>query len=229
MEYCLEILKRKIDDYLNGIIDKEKLGKWGKEAYYDLLRGGYTKKEKIIIYPFLKTVSQIGLEIDEMSDIYPSTKEEIEVIQSIIMGIKPYNFQIIVTVPKYIYKNYENDLLNIENLKKFERLKKELENYFQNMNINSKLFEYVKEITTAYNSNETILDMLQEQIVRSCNALFDIEQQKLMPQLGLYPKESYNNLGLLKLKEYLECIVGEKNFIINVSYIKGENSLSILV
>lgn len=229
MEYCLEILKRKIDDYLNGIIDKEKLGKWGKEAYYDLLRGGYTKKEKIIIYPFLKTVSQIGLEIDEMSDIYPSTKEEIEVIQSIIMGIKPYNFQIIVTVPKYIYKNYENYLLNIENLKKFERLKKELENYLQNMNINSKLFEYVKEITTAYNSNETILDMLQEQIVRSCNALFDIEQQKLMPQLGLYPKKSYNNLGLLKLKEYLECIVGEKNFIINVSYIKGENSLSILV
>ena len=117
----------------------------------------------------------------------------------------------------------------IENLKKFERLKKELENHLQNMNINSKLFEYVKEITTAYNSNETILDMLQEQIVRSCNALFDIEQQKLMPQLGLYPKKSYNNLGLLKLKEYLECIVGEKNFIINVSYIKGENSLSILV
>ncbi len=229
MEYCLEILKRKIDDYLNGVIEKEKLGEWGKEAYYDLLRGGYTKKEKIIIYPFLKTVSKIGLEIDEISDTYPSTKEDVEFIQAIISGIKPYNFQIIVTVPQCIYKNYENDLLNIDNFKKIERLKNELENYIQNMNMNSKLFEYIREITENYNSNETILDMLQEQIVQSCKALFDIEQQKIMPQLGLYPKKENNNFCLLKLKQYLECFVGEKNFIINVSYIKGEHNLSILV
>jgi len=39
MEYCLEILKRKIDDYLNAALEEKELGKWGKEAYYDLLRG----------------------------------------------------------------------------------------------------------------------------------------------------------------------------------------------
>lgn len=229
MEYCLEILKRKIDDYFNATLEEKELGKWGKEAYYDLMRGGYIKKDKIIIYPFLKTVSRIGLEIDEMNDMYPSTKEDIELIQSIITGIKPCYFQIVVSVPKSIYKNCETDFLDINKYETFKMLKKELESYIGDMDENSKIFECIKRIMKIQNSNETILDMLQEQIVQLCNSLFDIEQKKLMPQLGLYPKKIYNNLGLLKLKEYLECFLGERNFVINVSYTKGNNGLSILV
>lgn len=43
MEYCLETVKKKVSIYLDGSLDKEALGKWGKSAYYDLLRGGYLK------------------------------------------------------------------------------------------------------------------------------------------------------------------------------------------
>lgn len=229
MEYCLEILKRKIDGYLNAELEEKKLGKWGKEAYYDLLKGGYIKKDKIVIYPFLKTISRIGLEIDEMNDIYPSTKADIELIQAILTGVKPCCFQIVVSVPELIYKNCETDSLDIDDYEKFKMLKKELENYIGNMDENSRIFECVKEIVKIQNSNETIMDMLQEQIVQFCNSLFDIERKKLKPQLGLYPKKTYNNLGLLKLKEYLECFLGERNFVINVSYTKGNNGLSILV
>lgn len=177
----------------------------------------------------MKTVSRISLEIDEMNDMYPSTKEDIELIQSIITGIKPCYFQIVVSVPKSIYKNCETDFLDIDKYEIFKMLKKELENYIGDMDENSRIFECIKGIVKIQNSNETILDMLQEQIVQLCNSLFDIEQKKLMPQLGLYPKKTYNNLGLLKLKEYLECFLGERNFVINVSYTKGNNGLSVLV
>lgn len=229
MEYCLEILKRKMDGYLNAELEEKELGKWGKEAYYDLLKGGYVKKDKIVIYPFLKTISRIGLEIDEMNDIYPSTKADIELIQAILTGMEPCYFQIVVSVPELIYKNCENDSLDIDDYEKFKMLKKELENYIGNTDENSRIFECVKEIVKIQNSNETIMDMLQEQIVQFCNSLFDVEQKKLMPQLGLYPKKTYNNLGLLKLTQYLECFLGERNFVINVSYTKGNSGLSILV
>lgn len=229
MEYCLEILKTKVNDYLSGKLEKKKLGKWGKEAYYDLLRGGYTEKDKIIIYPFLKTVSQIGLQVDEKNDIYPAVKEDIEFIQSVILGRKSYYFQIVVSVPQHIYKNYESDFLDIDKYEKFKILKTELKEYIENRDIKNEMLEHMKEIVELQNMNETILDLLQEQIVYLFHSLFDMEQKESMPQLSLYLQKPNNDLGLLKLKEYLECFVGERNFIVNVSYTKGRNRLSIMV
>ncbi len=91
----------------------------GKEAYYDLLKGGYTKIDKIVIYPFLKIISQINLKEDELNDIYPSTTEDIKEIRSIISGDKMYCFQVVGSIPEIIYKNYDQIfliLINIKNL-----------------------------------------------------------------------------------------------------------------
>lgn len=61
----------------------------------------------------MKTVSQIDLEIDEMNDIYPSTKEDMELVQSIITGIRPCYFQIVrlssffFFVPQPLLDSYE--------------------------------------------------------------------------------------------------------------------------
>lgn len=229
MEYCLEKLKKNIDDYLDEKSSKEELGNWGKKAYYDLLKGGYTKIDKIVIYPFLKIISQINLEEDELNDIYPSTTEDIKEIRSIISGDKMYCFQVVGSIPEIIYKNYDQIFFDINKYKKFRLIKLEVEHYIKNKKISNEMFDYIKEIEEMQNFNVTILDLLQQKIVELCNVVFDVKKREMMPRFGLYSQSGDRNLGLIKLKEYLECYIGERNFVINISYIKGKNHLSILV
>ena len=50
MEYDVNELKIKVDEYFLGRLTKENLGKWAEKAYYELLKGGYVEKKKVVLY-----------------------------------------------------------------------------------------------------------------------------------------------------------------------------------
>ena len=46
-------------------MSKKDIGKWAENAYYDLLKGSYVETSKIVLYPFLKTLSRIHIDNNE--------------------------------------------------------------------------------------------------------------------------------------------------------------------
>jgi hypothetical protein len=66
MEFELDDIKKKIDDYFLGNLSKEELGEWAKKEYYDLLKGEFLELKKIIGYPFLKVISKFHIKEDDI-------------------------------------------------------------------------------------------------------------------------------------------------------------------
>lgn len=65
MTYNIEELCNYIDTYFSGKMSKKDIGKWAENAYYDLLKGSYVETSKIVLYPFLKTLSRIHIDNNE--------------------------------------------------------------------------------------------------------------------------------------------------------------------
>ena len=229
MEYCLEIVKKKVSGYLDGSLSKEALGRWGKSAYYDLLRGGYLKKDKIILYPFIKTISQVNVKTEEENDIYPASRSDIEFVQSVVSGAVPYCFQVEISVPKLLYSIPENDFLSVGRYEKILAVKTAVENLICNDNRVGALIDSIEQIKNIEKAEETVLDLLQNQIVMLGLSLLDSSQRKAKPHLALYPQQANKNLGVEKLLQYLKCFTGEETFIVVVSYKNGEPNMSVIV
>lgn len=229
MEYCLEMVKKKVNGYLDGSLSKEALGKWGKSAYYDLLRGGYLKKDKIILYPFIKTISQVNIKTEEENDIYPASRSDIEFVQSVVSGAVSYCFQVEISVPKLLYSMPENDFLSVGRYEKMLAAKAAVENYIRSDNMAGALTDSIEQIKNTEKTAETILDLLQNQIVMLGLSLLDCRQKKAKPRLSLYPQQAHKNAGVEKLLQYLKCFTGEETFIAVVSYKNGEPNMSVIV
>ena len=72
MEFGLFEFSDQLNKYFRGELTKNELGMWGEKAFYDLLKGGYIENKKIVLYPFLKTVSKFHIEENDAEDIYSS-------------------------------------------------------------------------------------------------------------------------------------------------------------
>ena len=108
MEYDVNELKIKVDEYFLGRLTKENLGKWAEKAYYELLKGGYVEKKKVVLYPFLKIISKFHNESNDIEDVYPCTEEEVKDIQQILHGNLEFDYQIEMAIPLHIYNNCIN-------------------------------------------------------------------------------------------------------------------------
>lgn len=90
MEFGLFEFSDQLNKYFRGELTKNELGMWGEKAFYDLLKGGYIENKKIVLYPFLKTVSKFHIEENDAEDIYPSTEDDLKYIQAIFDGGKSH-------------------------------------------------------------------------------------------------------------------------------------------
>ena len=68
MEFGLFEFSDQLNKYFRGELTKNELGMWGEKAFYDLLKGGYIENKKIVLYPFLKTVSKFHIEENDAED-----------------------------------------------------------------------------------------------------------------------------------------------------------------
>lgn len=233
MKYDINELREKIDSYFLGTLSKEELGRWAEKAYYDLLKGGYIEKKKIVLYPFLKTISQFYIENNDIEDRYSCSEEDVKYISRILHGKEEYDFQVEIAIPVQIYSfDVNKECWNITKRELFI----ELRNAITLWNVDEKkgekeLCEQLKQLCEMPLLNNTIQDILQNSLIRICKSVFDVntlgvKQKKYMK---LYAKGESQKSLVIKLLEYLDCYIGNRNFNVLVSYKEGLPDLLLLV
>lgn len=224
MEYNLYELKEKIDDYFCGHSSRHDLGAWGQEAYYDLLCGGYIQQKKLVLYPFLKTISQFHLEADDMCDIFPSEEKDVKQIQMVLQGKEDFSFQVTLSVPHRFQILSNRNQLDI-----FCKAQNLLEKFIDTSALDTDFQKYVKQILQFSVSDVSILDILQNQIMKFCDTLFEADDVRLKTPLRLYADKTASKVSLIKLKNMMECYMGNRNFIVVVSFNNGKPTLELFV
>lgn len=215
------VFKERVEGYFAGSVSRKELGKWAERAYYDMLSGGYVERKKIVLYPFLRTISRFYVDEDDVKDQYPCSVEEVRAVQKILQGRKRYDFQIKVAIPERAYiVGKDNPCLDAEKRRIFYDAKEAVEEFMRTGN-EEKIYGKIREILELSLSNDTLFDMLQYYIVRIGRTIFDVEREEIFPQMGLYMQKEEPNMRCGELLKYLECYVGTRNFSVLVSYQNG--------
>lgn len=231
MKYGIMEFREQVNGFFNRTVSRKELGEWAQRAYYDLLKGAYIEKEKIVLYPFLKTVSQFHIKEDDIRDVYPCTERDVKNVQNILLGKECCAFQVEMAIPvKVRTMFYENVYFNQEKFEMFKKLRNEMHIYDASK-ANRDAISYMRSFLYEKNKNETVLDLLQENIVKLYKVLYDTQYLKvgINTQMKLYVQNSMNNLIYEKLQNYLDCYIGNRSFYVLVSYISGIPDLSLLI
>lgn len=226
MEFGLFEFSDQLNKYFRGELTKNELGMWGEKAFYDLLKGGYIENKKIVLYPFLKTVSKFHIEENDAEDIYPSTEDDLKYIQAILMGEVAFSFQVTISIPSNIFVNAHCGFWDAEKVRTFSEVKCELDKLICEGKIKHSISKLAEIIRMPLSEN-TVLDTLQGYIVQFSRELFNDGDFITKPPLRLYARKESAELGLVKLKDMIECYIGDKNFIVTVIYKKGTPKLSV--
>ena len=225
MKYEINELREKIDSYFFGAFSKEELGRWAEKAYYDLLKGGYIEKKKIVLYPFLKTISQFYIKSNDIEDKYPCSEEDVKCISRILHGKEEFDFQIEIAIPVQIYNfDVNKEHWNITKREIFIELRNAIILWNEDEKKGEKkLCEQLKRLCDMPILNNTIQDILQNNIIRICKSVFDINTSgvKQKKYMKLYAKGERQESLVIKLLEYLDCYIGNRNFNVLVSYKAG--------
>lgn len=223
MKYGIKEIKEKVGGYFKGIYSKEVLGEWAKEAYYDLLKGGYLESEKIVLYPFLKTISRFHIEINEIEEQYPCSEKDIKNIYNILEGEEDFCFRVEMAIPQQIYSMFEENIyLDINKRNEIAEMREKILDYIQKGKEFSSTYKQIIS-KSKMKKEETVLDILEERILQISMALFEIKGNQVhrKEKLRLYASQLDKDCMLDKLLDYLNCYLGEKSFNILVTYSKG--------
>lgn len=232
MVYDINELRSRVDDYLRGTLSKTDLGKWAENAYYDLLKGGYIEIQKIVLYPFLKTLSSIHIPPDDAKDIYPCAEKDVIDIQRILHGQRVFDFHVETAIPPQVYTMFsEKQYFDTEKREKMCGLKRDILCYTQNKTDDAQFSKYINLFPAVSKEAETILDILENYIARLCITLFDTDTHEVSRKnvSKLYPIKTEQDTLINKLVEYLDCYIGARNFNIVVFYRDGEPDMLLLV
>lgn len=233
MKYEFQILRKNIDSFLSGKLSKEELGKWAEKAYYDLLRGEYVETSKIVIYPFLQTISRIHVKINDVKDEYPCSKESVKEIQDILHGNQDYDFQVEVAIPFTVYDMFKSEFFDKNKYNFFLEFRSLIQDNINDesmdKNDKNKLVESLNYLADMEISHGTIHGILEERMIMICKALFEFNAFDVCLKKGfkLYPTKS-NSLLVDKLVNCIDCYVGEKSFNVIVSFRNGLPHLTVL-
>ncbi|MDO4261396.1 MAG: hypothetical protein Q4C82_04915, partial [Eubacteriales bacterium] len=132
MEFDVKSLEEKLNCYFKGDISKEDLGAWAKKAYYDILRGGYVEIKKIVMYPFLKTISTFHVKESDKEDVFPCSEDDVKKIRDILNGVIEFEFDVELSIPSQVYNMFKGrHYYDEEKRETFAKLRNEMMQCFE--------------------------------------------------------------------------------------------------
>lgn len=223
------ILKNKIEEYNTGLIDKNELGKWAKQEYYNLLCGDFIIVSKLEAFKFVKTISNINIEVNDMLDEYPTTEEEFLFINQVLSGEKNINYTGEVRIHKNVYKRFFLE----ERLVQYTRIKNIIGEYMKNKLISEENKIFLNSIIlSTIISNNTLIDILECQTFTLIEKIF-FEKEEFLYRKGFsfYVKRSeYSQDNVCdRIIKLLDCLLGNSIIGINILFEKGESETSIII
>lgn len=231
MSCSKEELLRRLRLYLSGDTTKQDIGRWAEQEYYDLLKGGYLECQKLVLYPFLKTLSRIHITGGEAEDIFPCKEDEVRNMWKVLNGDLDFEFCLETSIPVQGEKMFNNStLLNWE----YRRvLAEEYGTLSRNTNNNlADILRFVIEKSPLQNqSHETLLAIMEEHMIHLAKAILNT-QFTLSNQIGgtrLYANKLIHRSAEEKFVTYLESYLGFRNFVILSSFRKGEDTVILMV
>lgn len=235
MEFDAKTLKEKLNCYFKGEITQGDLGEWANKAYYDILKGGYIETKKIVIYPFLKTISTFHVEENDKEDVFPCSEEEVKKVGDILNGIIDFEFDVEISVPFQVYNMFkEKQYYDAKRREIFVKLRSEIIQCFErSCKISNEMAIQLKKIIHIDSQNRTIQDMLENHIFLLVKNLFkdnfidtcDEEQF----DFKLFAQKSNGDLIFKRLIDYLDSYIGNRNFYLFISYKRGIPDIFLLV
>ncbi|MCX4300091.1 MAG: hypothetical protein OSJ73_24300 [Lachnospiraceae bacterium] len=217
MEYDINKLRKKLNSYFLGEISKQNLGEWAGKAYYDLLKGGYIECKKIIIYPFLKTISTFHIEANDAMDIYPCSEKKVKKIQDILCGKVDFDFNVEISIPIQVYSMLkEHEYFDKERYNIFFNLRNLIVQYDKNQ-IKNDFKVQIERIMHLKCQKGTIYGILENRICQCLKLLFGKEKI-----YKLYVQQSNNDVLFKKLVSYIDSYIGNKTFYLFVTFVNGE-------
>lgn len=227
MDYTYSNLQKKIDMYSKGVISKNELCIWSKEAYYDFLLEGFFYIEKIYAYPFVKKFSTINVIPDDKNDVFPCSDHDLDRAVNIIKGTDNLLFTFRLSIP---WKH--NKMQEFKNkYNKYSELREKLSEI-----IGEKLQDDLKinmELKALNNINIiTVLDILEFKILNILRELTDEEQETIycghINDLYYNKENQYGTNNLIDiLIKYIDCFMGMNGTIIEASYYKGKPNINV--
>lgn len=232
MENILNKLKEQLDFYYAGTLSKEALGKWAEKQYYEILKGKYVELQRIIVYPFLKTISRIHIAENEMKDEYPCSKEEMAFIHSVLHGKKEFSFHVEISIPIQVYNMYSDlEYYDIKRRDQYLELYKELIEY-KKLNVPdvTSLNKSIDSMKLLNDGRKTIQGIIESDIYKICQIILNNVQPEieLNTEYRLYTNKVRGNELIDKLMDCLKCYLGEKSFHVIVSYDAGSPDILLL-
>lgn len=216
MEFDINKLRKKLNSYFGGEISKQNLGEWANEAYYDLLKGGYIECKKVIIYPFLKTISTFHIEENDKLDIFPCSEKKVKEIQDILCGKRDFDFNVEISIPIQVYSMFkEQKYFDIKRYNIFFNLKNQIEQYDKSQ-IRNDLNAQIEKVMHLKWQEGTIYGILENRICQYLKMLFGKNKN-----YKLYVQQSNNNVLFERLVSYIDCYIGNKIFCLFVTFVNG--------
>ncbi len=223
MEYNASKVREFVQEYMTGRISREELGAWALSAYEDLLKGGYRALEKLAVYPFLKTLSSLHVEVDELADQYPATREDMERICEILCGGRTAGFCVEIALSNRLFPIPPEQYARIN----------ELYEAMEDGERSASGRRIVKSVhdTLSRREPDTIYDLVEGTIAELADAAFGIQDGSLQRRepYRLYSPASQESVLFKRLTQGLETFHRNNNFCFLISFNQGMPKVSLII
>lgn len=211
-------LEKAVDDYTGGFLSKNELCKWSGKTYYEFLTTQFLNIEWIYMYPFIRRFSEICLSADEKNDAFPCSDSEMNDLINVIKGNNDLLFTFRLTIPWQLRQMDKFKEIYYE----YEIIKKEPEKLLNEQN------SAAHRILTKHNDADTVIDLIEFKIANILSEMMNEEQHTCLIDLFYNSKNQYGTKRLIDLLvKYVDCILGEKGIIIEMSYRHGKPDINI--
>lgn len=231
----IALLRDMLKKYFDQLITKEELGVWAKKKYFALVKGDYIVIDNLKIYHFIRTISRFHIVPDDIKDEYPCSEDEVKSIFDIINGDVDKTLTFKIKIPRAISDNFCKQY-NIDEfyMNKFDKIKKHMIEYNNGQALsNKKIRELILLSDDNHKNTGTLFNLLEDHFrgILYENVDWNDEIFECKKEVNIYVTRNENDKielysSLLKL---LNCITGDSEFRVSVTYNKGRANLSLLI
>lgn len=231
----IDLLKEMLNKYFDKRIKKEELGIWAEKIYYTLVKGDYIIVENLMIYHFIRTLSRCHIIPDNSKEEYPCSEEEIISIYKVLNGDINKRLTFKTKLPMVIFENFcQRYNINKIYISKFYKMKNYIIQCNNGQNLSTEKINEIMSLSINDNSETvTLVDLLEAHLagILQENINFDDDVFNYEKNVGIYAVRNRNNKteAISSLLRILNCITGDNEFRISVTYIKGTPNLCLLV